>query len=174
MMSNVNKLLSQYKELEGSQAIEILIQHTGRIVSASTLHNCLYFGLSPNEASKLNCHMAPIPMTDQKTIAEIDKRLNYLLMLKAETGGSNMDWKEEIAFLKQYRKDTTKPYGGIKNFGDDDLKAYHRIHSAINRLIKKASKEGFHEAVSIIKKHLKQGVTYQWITESYNENEEAV
>jgi len=156
----LSRLLDSYPDWEGSRLLDLLIQSPNAPIHASHLEKCLTLSLTPQEAEQLHQDFAPIPMTDYQTLNAIDKRLNRLTRLKAES--DSPAWDQEIAALTSYRRACTTPFGTIRSFTDADDKAYHRQFAAIRRLLNRASAEGHHEAVAIIKQHLRKGRLMMW------------
>jgi hypothetical protein len=99
-------------------------------------------------------------MTDEQTLRCVDKRLNRLIELKAFNATTAYD--DEIQALIRYRKETTLPTGKIKCFNDDDSKAYDRLRKDIDTLLKQAEKDGYSEAVAIVKRCLHRGLNFFW------------
>jgi hypothetical protein len=53
------------------------------------------------------------------------------------------------------------PTGKIKCFNDDDSKAYDRLRKDIDTLLKQAEKDGYSEAVAIVKRCI-EGLDFVW------------
>ena len=156
----VTNLINHYPDWEGAKVLQLLTQQANTDIYATVVELCLESTLSPLEAQNLRYHLAPIKMTDEDTLRAVDKRLNALVAMKAETGSTDFD--SEINALIAYRKETTLPTGTIKCFNDEDTKAFRRQASAIRRLLAQATKDGHHEAVAIIKANLKKGKIMRW------------
>lgn len=172
----VYNLLSHYPEREGAKILQLLIQHPDTDIYASVVELSLFSSLSPLQAQGFRYHLAPIRMTDEATLRAVDKRLNQLIFVEASSRKMDADTSsrslkpqdeastQEIAALIAYRKECTLPTGKIKCFGDDDTKAFRRQAEAIRRLLKRAEKDGHHEAVAIVKAQLKKGRIMRWET----------
>jgi len=182
MHTAIDLITATYPAWEGAKALDLLCHYPGEPIYATILERCMNEGISPRVAQHKLYHLAPIPMTDPVTMKAVDKRINQLLAALAidqspagvgdclgspalsQYLGACLGSPEqaELSALIAYRRETTLPTGGIKCFGDEDTKAYRRIWAAIYRLLKKAEKDGHHEAVAIVKAHLKQGKMFCW------------
>jgi len=158
--NSVKDLINHYPDWEGAKVLQLLTQHPDTDIYATVVELCLESTIPPLEAQNLRYHLAPIKMTDEDTLRAVDKRLNALIAMKAESG--SIDFDSEINALIAYRRETTLPTGGIKCFNDEDTKAFRRQSAAIRRLLIQATKDGHHEAVSIIKANLKKGKVMRW------------
>lgn len=78
------ELLNNYPEWEGAKVLQLLINHPNTDIYASVLELCLESSVPPQEAQNLRYHLAPIKMTDEKTLKAIDERLKQLIAQKAE------------------------------------------------------------------------------------------
>jgi len=158
--NSVKDLINHYPDWEGAKVLQLLIQHPDTDIYATVVELCLQSTIPPLEAQNLRYHLAPIKMTDEDTLRAVDKRLNALIAMKAESG--SIDFDSEINALIAYRRETTLPTGGIKCFNDEDTKAFRRQSAAIRRLLAQATKDGHHEAVAIVKSNLKKGKIMRW------------
>jgi len=156
----VTNLINHYPDWEGAKVLQLLTQHPDTDIYATVVELCLESTIPPLEAQNLRYHLAPIRMTDEVTLRAVDKRLNALFAMKAESG--SIDFDSEINALIAYRRETTLPTGGIKCFNDEDTKAFRRQSAAIRRLLAQATKDGHHEAVAIVKSNLKKGKIMRW------------
>jgi len=156
----VTNLINHYPDWEGAKVLQLLTQHPDTDIYATVVELCLESTIPPLEAQNLRYHLAPIKMTDEDTLRAVDKRLNALIAMKAESG--SIDFDSEINALIAYRRETTLPTGGIKCFNDEDTKAFRRQSAAIRRLLAQATKDGHHEAVAIVKSNLKKGKIMRW------------
>ncbi len=102
------------------------------------------------------------PLTDARTLKEVNQRLNLLLARKAQTPEHNHPAIDtEIQALIKYRSEVTRPGGEIKNHEPQQRKSYQRLYAAFRRLLNKARHES-PEAYRIIKAQLKTGKYCQW------------
>jgi hypothetical protein len=173
--NTIQALAHAYPGLEGSKILALLIRHPNRPIFSTVLEIALSTDLSVDEVEASIYHPSAIPMTDERTLKEIDKRLLRLNQLKAqylsETGADLSDtragfseknaesspYDAEIKELIRYRQDCARPNGAPKSFPDEYRRAYRRHAAAIRRLLAKADHDGHHEAVAIVKRTLKLG-----------------
>jgi chorismate mutase len=78
------ELLNNYPDWEGAKVLQLLINHPNTDIYASVLELCLESSVPPLEAQNLRYHLAPIKMTDEKTLKAIDESLNQLIAQKTE------------------------------------------------------------------------------------------
>ncbi len=107
-----------------------------------------------------------IPQTDTRTIKEIDKCLEKLIIKKAALVANNLDFthlEAEMQSLIKYRKETTKPNGKIKKFRQETFKELQRHRKAFIRLLDQALIE-CPEAYYHFKAHVQTGQFYTWIS----------
>jgi len=166
--NTIQALAHAYPGLEGSKILALLIRHPNRPIFSTVLELALSTNLSVDEAEASIYHPSAIPMTDERSLREIDKRLLRLNQLKAqylsdtragfsENGAESSPYDAEIKELIRYRLDCTRPNGAPKSFPDEYRRAYRRHAAAIRRLLVKAEHDGHHEAVAIVKRTLKLG-----------------
>jgi len=156
----VRTLLNNYPNYKGSKVIDLLYAYPDTPLSASDMELAVNLQIPPEFVFRNRYHFAPILMTDAKTLRNIDKRLNHLIELKAFNATDEYD--EEIQALIRYRQETTLPTGKIKCFNDDDSSAYNRLRKNIDTLLKQAEKDGYSEAVAIVKRCLRRGLMMCW------------
>jgi len=160
----VKTLLNNYPNFKGSKVIDLLYAYPDTPLPASDMELAVNLQIPPEFIFHNRYHFAPIQMTDSKTLRTIDKRLNHLLELKAFNTTDEYD--EEIQALIRYRKETTLPTGKIKCFNDEDSRAYDRLRKDIDTLLKQAEKDGYSEAVAIVKRCLRRGLNFLWDNKS--------
>jgi hypothetical protein len=150
-----------YPKHEGSKLLNLLSAEPNRPVLSTVIELALAQKITLSEAEQGHYHPLGIPLTDTRTLREIDHELKRLTELKAhylgETGAEESPFDQEIAQLTGYRKECTKPGGGIRNSNEELRKAYRRQAAAIRRLLAKAERDGHHEAVAEVKRTLKLG-----------------
>ena len=164
-MESVKNIIDTYSYMEGAKVLDLLLAHPHQPIYASVLQNALSRGQTVDEARDATFHESCIPMTDYRTLHELDARLKRLIELKASAlndGNDCADLDSEIAALTQYRKECLRPGGHIKNFLDHDKQAYYRMNKAIKRFLIRAEKDGHQEAVGIIRHNLKQGKIFRY------------
>lgn len=158
-------------EMWGVRVITALIQMPDKNVHCIALSHQVepaenrYLG--PHGAEKLIQNLEKLPMTDVKTLREVDRELNRLISIKAELKSAGQDFSEqdrEIEQLIKYRKECTRPNGTIKDFFCVENREYQRHRSAIKRLLDKAKKE-CPEAYYYVKSHLQMGIYFYWSSE---------
>jgi hypothetical protein len=168
-------IIQRYPGMEGSKILRLLGERPNLPILSTVLELALYRGITIPEAEQGYYHPLGLPLTDAKTLREIDQRLIHLTRLKEEqlrareylntSPGSESSpadkqsnpYDAEISALIRYRKECTKPWGGIKHSDDELRRAYRRHYAAIHRLFNKAGREGLHEAVAIVKHSLRLG-----------------
>jgi len=112
-------------------------------------------------------HANGIPQTDYQTLRDIDKRLERLIATKAELMTAQLDYAyidKETDALVDYRNETTRPNGNIKNFRQDVHREIQRHRKAFLRLLKAALIE-CPEAYYYLKAHVQTGLYYMWISD---------
>ena len=154
-MEPAKLLVSTYPTLKGARLLELLYTNPNSPISSCALELCLENGVELEQASLHGYIPIPIPYTDAKTLLDIDKRLNKLIELKAETKCD--DYDSEIQALTSYRRKCLLPNGHISCFPDHSNVAYNRQKAAIHRLFAKAEADGHHGAVRIVKQKLRLG-----------------
>lgn len=166
-MCLIQDIIGQYPDWEGCQVLEIMRQAPNQAIAASVVQNALSQHLTLSEAQHRQYHESCIPLTDSRTLRDVNKRIKQLIAMKAHALADNpasdtskMD--VEISQLKKYHKECRRP-GGIKNTNDNDRMAYRRFYAALNRLLKKAEADGHHEAAALIKQQLRLGKQMIWI-----------
>ena len=163
-MDSVRKVIDTYSYMQGAKTLDLLLNNANRPIYASVMETALSLGYSVDKAQAARFHESCIPMTDYRTLNEVDRRLKRLIELKAQAINEESDTSEldsEISALTRYRKECTRPGGYIKNFLDHDKKAYYRMNMAIKRFLLRAETDGHHEAVAIIRQNLKRGKMFR-------------
>ncbi len=163
----IQTMLQTYPNFKGSKVIDLLYAHPDTPIPAADMELALNLQIPPDFINRKRYHFAPIRMTDEQTLRCVDKRLNRLIELKAFNATTAYD--DEIQALIRYRKETTLPTGKIKCFNDDDSKAYDRLRKDIDTLLKQAEKDGYSEAVAIVKRCMRRGLSFVWDSD-YNYN----
>jgi hypothetical protein len=113
-------------------------------------------------------NLEKIPMTDFRTLKDVDKELNRQIKIKAERMNLGLKVTAQNRLIKQlicYRKETTRPNGSIRDFYSVEMKEYQRHRSAISRLLNKAKLE-CPEAYYYVKTHLMSGIYFYWSSKS--------
>ena len=119
--NTIQALARAYPGLEGSKILALLIRHPNRPIFSTVLELALSTDLSVDEAEASIYHPSAIPMTDERALKEIDKRLLRLNQLKAqylsETGGNSNQtsrgFSENGADLSDTRAGFSKTNSGI-------------------------------------------------------------
>jgi hypothetical protein len=155
-------------EMWGVKIVLALIQMPDQMVHCIALSH----HLEPEESKsvpagkvdRLIRDLDKIPMTDDKTLREVDRQINRLIGIKAEKLKLEQDCSDldaELDALVSYRKQTTRPGGAIRHFYSVEQKEYQRHRAAVSRLLEKAKKE-CPEAYHYIKSHLLTGTWFFW------------
>ncbi len=103
------------------------------------------------------CAFTPIPTADEKARNQYRKRLQEL-----QNSPQNPQTTWEIDWLKKELRAITTPSGAIKNQYPELKKAYACYKMAVNRLLKRAEKQGKSELANHIRQHLKTGLRFTW------------
>lgn len=220
----VQNCLENYSDWVGTAALNLLISNPDTPLDSINLANAVARGDRSICLRKSEICETPIPMTDNKTLHAVNKRLNALIAMKASIAGvdaaniagvdaatpnsklisqlkGGMDYSEprpdtgvvhlatkqvdtqiarkgqidstntqsisaidtEIKALIRYRRQCVRPGGAIRNFADENRRAYQMISAAIKRVLNKAEADGHHEAVAIIRRNLKQGKMFSFV-----------
>ena len=85
MLNAIAKLQENYPGWEGTKALTLLVCHPNEAIPAATLERCLNQGISPSEAQTSLFRLAPIRMTDDKTLRAVKNRLNTLMNVEASS-----------------------------------------------------------------------------------------
>lgn len=109
----------------------------------------------------------PVPLSDGKALREVNRRLSILCGLRAMRQAVDQDNARvdaEIAFLRNYLRECSRPGGIIRVAGSDDRRHYQRLHAAVKRLLTKL-RSGYPDCVELIKTHLQMGRIFCWTEE---------
>ena len=85
MLNAIAKLQESYPGWEGTKALTLLVCHPNEAIPAAILERCLNQGISPREAQTSLFRLAPIRMTDDKTLRAVKNRLNTLMNVEASS-----------------------------------------------------------------------------------------
>ena len=178
--TRVLDLISANRDKDGAKAIALLLRNPNTPLHCISLTHLIS---PPDFLGKISCDeslpepgdcLRKIPYSDQKTISDIYKRLNYLIgaksvLLNLHPLADNpiatkqlSDIDSEFCALKRYLGQCLRPGGYIRNFPDDERKASQRISVAIKRLLQRNA-EQYPEAVAYLTKHLKMGLYFQYL-----------
>ncbi|MDZ4182890.1 MAG: hypothetical protein U1B83_08445, partial [Candidatus Cloacimonadaceae bacterium] len=154
--------LAVYRDLEGARLIAYLASHQGTAYLPEDLVLWLDSGgyATIYAAAEDQIPQQPVPLSDGKTLREVNRRLSILLGLRPmrhAVGEDNSRVDAEIAFLRNYLRECSRP-GGIIRVAkpDDDRRHYQRLHAAVKRLQTKL-RPAYPDCVELIKTHLQMG-----------------
>ncbi|MDP2172753.1 MAG: hypothetical protein Q8J62_03175, partial [Candidatus Cloacimonadaceae bacterium] len=160
------RLLISNASLEGARLISFLASHPG----CSYLPEDIVWALDsrgmaslPHTENNIPREL-PIPHTDAKTLRDVNRRLLKLSGLRSMRLAVEQDTlcvDAEIAFLKNYLQECTRPGGIIKMIQFTDRRCYHRLHAAIKRFMTKIRSSHPH-CHALIKSHLNMGRVFVW------------
>ena len=103
------------------------------------------------------CAFTPIPTADAQALNQYRIRLQEL---QNRPPHPQATW--EIDWLKKELRAITTPGGAIKNQYPELKKAYASYKMAVNRLLKRAEKQGEAQLARHIRRHLKTGLCFSW------------
>lgn len=84
MNIHIQNIVEHYPQMEGGKILALLIRHPNRPIFSTVLELALSTDLSLDEAEASIYHPSAIPMTDERTLKDLDKRLLRLNQLKAQ------------------------------------------------------------------------------------------
>jgi hypothetical protein len=127
---------------------------------------------NPDQADYLVRYESAIPMTDDRTLRQIDAEIIRLVSIKAEKQNLGLDVSDleaELEMLQDYHRQCTRPNGKIRSFRTGSFQAYQRHMSGIRRLLIKAKAE-CPEAYYYVKAHLLTGINFCWSSQDLSAN----
>lgn len=158
--------LSAYSEMDAARLIAFLARRPGIPFLAEDLVLWLDSGChavirAAGEVSELE---TPVPLSDGRTLREVNRRLSTLkglLAMRRAVGHETARVEAEIVFLKNYLNECSRPGGIIRAARRDDRRHYQRLQAAVKRLLSKL--RGTHpHCHARIKSHLSMGRIFIW------------
>ncbi|MDD2331029.1 MAG: hypothetical protein PHI68_00095 [Candidatus Cloacimonetes bacterium] len=154
--------------LTGVRILGVLMKTPGRP------HNCLSLihladiypdaNLNPTFRNALMRLWNPIPMTDRITIQAVKKEITRLIENKAERlklGLDTLKLDAELDKLSTYLKECLSPSQNIRNFRQEEHRAYDITQKAISRMLERAARLS-PEVYHYLRSHLKIGILCEW------------
>ena len=163
--------LGHHQDLLGGKAVLYLYDHPDRLYHVSDLSDLAWGGgilLQTEHNNFCRLSESAIPMTDLTALNMCGKELRELIQRigAAERLGYTdlaSELRRQFDAILKYRKETTTPTGKIRDFPSQEMREYQRVFNAFRRLLMAAQKEA-PEVYEVIKKHVKTGLRFAWLT----------